>query len=61
METYCVSRKKYTANENSRVRKTTQNRLMLLSNCTIYDKKKVNFIKNKELRNFNNISNYHFK
>ena len=61
METYCVSRKKYTANENSRARKTTQNRLMLLSNCAIYDKKKVNFIKNKELRNFNNISNYHFK
>ena len=61
METYCVSRKKYTANENSRVRKTTQNRLMLLSNCAIYDKKKVNFIKKKELRNFNNISNYHFK
>ena len=61
METYCVSRKKYTANENSRVRKTTQNRLMLLSNCAIYDNKKVNFIKNKELRNFNNISNYHFK
>ena len=30
METYCVSCKKYTANENSSVRKTKQNRLMLL-------------------------------
>ena len=30
METYCVKCKKYTANENSSVRKTNQNRLMLL-------------------------------
>ena len=36
METYCVSCKKNTANENSRVTKTEQNRLILLSNCTIY-------------------------
>ena len=40
METYCVSCKKYTANENSSVRKTKQNRLMLLSNCNICGKKK---------------------
>ena len=32
MATYCVSFKKYNANENSSVRKTRQNRLMLLSN-----------------------------
>ena len=31
METYCVNCKKNTANENSSVRKTKQNRLMLLS------------------------------
>ena len=30
METYCVSCKKYTANENSSVRKTKLNRLILL-------------------------------
>ena len=46
METYCVSCKKYTANENSSVRKTKQNKLMLLSNYAICDKKKTTFIKN---------------
>ena len=30
METYCISWKKNTANENSSVRKSIQNRLMLL-------------------------------
>ena len=39
METYCVSCKKYTANDNSNVRKTKQNRLMLLSNGAICGKK----------------------
>ena len=52
METYCVSSKKYTGNENSNVRKTKQNRLMLLSNFSICGKKKSTFIKNKELHNF---------
>ena len=44
METYCVSCKKYTANKNSSVRKTKQNRLMLSSNCADCGKKK-NFYK----------------
>ena len=57
METHCASCQKNTANENSSVRKTTQNRLTLLSNCAICGKKKSTFIKNKELNNFNNISN----
>ena len=52
METYCVSSKKYTGNENSNVRKTKQNRLMLLSNYSICGKKKSISIKNKELHNF---------
>ena len=52
MEVYCVSCKKYTENENSNVRKTKQNRLMLLSNCAVCRKKKSTFIKNKELNNF---------
>ena len=43
METYCVSCKKNTANENSSVRKTKQNRLMLLSNWADCGKKKNNF------------------
>ena len=40
-------------NENSGVRKTKENRLMILSNCAICGKKKLTFIKNKELHNFN--------
>ena len=51
MEAYCVNCKKYTANENSNVRKTKQNRLMFLSNCAIYDKRKLTFIKNQEFSN----------
>ena len=31
METYCVNCKKYTTNENASVRKTEQNRLLMLS------------------------------
>ena len=46
METYCVSCKKYTANENSSVKKTKQNILMLLSNCGVCGKEKSAFIKN---------------
>ena len=57
METYCVSCKTYTTNENSSVRKTKQNRLMLLSNCAVCGQKKSTFIRNQELHNFNNILN----
>ena len=39
METYCVSCKKYTANTNPNIRKTEQNRLILLSNCDLCSKK----------------------
>ena len=47
---------KNTSNKNANVRKTKQNRVMLLSNCAICGKKKI-FIKNQELDNFSNISN----
>ena len=57
MESYCVKCEKHTANENSRVRKTKPNRLMLLSNCAICGRKKPSFNKNQELHNVNNISN----
>ena len=53
METYCVSCKKYTANETSNVRKTKQIKLILLSNCAVCGKKKSTFVKHKELHNFN--------
>ena len=58
MGTYCVSCKKHTPNRNSSVKKANQGRLMLLSNCAVFGKKKSTFIKNKEL---NNISNDQFK
>ena len=48
METYCVGCRKNTANENASVRRTKQNRLMLLSNCAVWGKKKSRFIKNQE-------------
>ena len=51
MENYCASCKKYTANKNSSVRKTKQNRLTLLSNCAICGKRKSSFIKNQEPSN----------
>ena len=54
IETYGVSSKKYTANENSGARKTEQTRLMLLSNCTVCSKKKSTFIKNKEINTISN-------
>ena len=54
METYCVSCKKCTADENSSVRKSNPNRLMLLSNCAICGKKNSTFIKNQELTNISN-------
>ena len=38
METYCVSCKKYTANKNSNVRKTKENRLMFLTNGAVCGK-----------------------
>ena len=57
METYYVSCKKYTANEDSSVRKTKQNWLMLLSNYAVCWRKKSAFMKYKELHNFDNISN----
>ena len=49
MEIYCVSSKKNTANQNSCVRKTKENRLMLGSNCDVCGKKKSTLINNQEL------------
>ena len=53
METYCVSCTKKTANKNSSLRKAKPNRLILLSNFVIYNRKNLTFIKNKELQSFN--------
>ena len=35
METYCVSCKKNIANKSSSVKRTKQNRLMLVLNCVV--------------------------
>ena len=48
METYCFSCKQNTANKNSSVRRTKQNKLMLLSNSVACSKKNSRFIKNQE-------------
>ena len=45
MATYCVSCKKNTVNENSSVRRTKQNRSMLVLNFSVCGKKKSSFIK----------------
>ena len=50
MEIYCVSCKKNISNESSSVRKTKQNRLMLLPSCTVCGKKKSSFIKNQDIQ-----------
>ena len=52
MEHYYVSCKNYTANENSSARKNKENRLMLLSNCSVLVNKKSAFIKNKKTPQF---------
>ena len=51
MGTYCVSCKKYTTNENSSVRKTKHNRLMILSNCAVCGKRKSTFTKSQKVSN----------
>ena len=49
METYCVNCKKNTANKNSSIRRTKQNRLMLVSNYAVCGNKRRKSIKNKKL------------
>ena len=51
----CVS--KYTANENLSVRKTKQNRPMLLTNCATCGKQNFTFIKTEERQTFGDIWN----
>ena len=44
-ETYCLVCKKYTKNNNSKIVRNRQNRLMLQSNCATCGSKKSRFIK----------------
>ena len=50
MITYCLSCKKDTKNINPKVVKTKNNRLMMLSKCSIYNNKKFRFIKEQQAK-----------
>ena len=50
MKSYCLKCKKDTENINSKVSKTSNGRIMVLSKCAICDSKKLKFIKNQEAK-----------
>ena len=47
-ETYCLVCKKYTKNNNSKIVRNRQNRLMIQSNCATCNSKKSSFIKEQQ-------------
>ena len=47
-ETYCLACRKYTKNNNPKVVRNRQNRLMIQSNCATCDSKKSRFIKEQQ-------------
>ena len=50
MNSYCLKCREDTENINSKVSKTSNNRLMVLSKCAICASKKSRFIKNQEAK-----------
>ena len=48
-ETYCLVCRKYTKNNNPKIVRNRQNRLMIQSNCTTYESKKSRFIKEQQV------------
>ena len=50
MKSYCLKCRKDTENINPKVLKTSNNRIMVLSKCTISKSKKSRFIKNQEAK-----------
>ena len=50
MKTYCLVCKKITDNINSKMVKTKNNRLLLLSQCSVCKNKKSRFISEKEAK-----------
>ena len=50
MKSYCLKFKKDTENINPKVSKTSNNRIMVLSNCKICGSKKSRFIKIEEAK-----------
>ena len=47
-ETYCLVCRKYTKNNNSKIVRNRQNRLMIQSNCATCNSKKSGFIKEQQ-------------
>ena len=47
-ETYCLACRKCTKNNNPKIVRSRQNRLMIQSNCAICDSKKFRFIKEQK-------------
>ena len=50
MNSYCLSCKKYTKNIYPKIVRTKNNRLMMLSKCSVCNNKKSKFIKEQEAR-----------
>ena len=50
MKSYCLKCRKDTENINPKVSKTSNNRIIVWSNCKIYGSKKSRFIKNQEAK-----------
>ena len=50
MKSYCLQCRKDTENINPNVSKTSNNRIMVISKCTICGSKKSRFIKNQEAK-----------
>ena len=48
-ETYCLACRKYTKNNNPKIVRNKQNRLMIQSNCSNYGSKKSRFIKEQQV------------
>ena len=47
-QTYCLACRKYTKNNNPKIVRNRQNRLMIQSNCANRDSKKSRFIKEQQ-------------
>ena len=58
-ETYCLSCRKNTENNNLKIVKSKNNRSMMQSNCAIYGSKKSRFIKEQQAKGL--LSNLGFK
>ena len=50
MKSYCLKCRKGTENINSKLSKTSNGRIMILSKCTICGSKKSRFVKNQEAK-----------